>query len=66
MPPRSRARDLDPLIAKASKKFIDDENFVKSRAFTQFLWRRNMLFPSDDMCTFWTWDKHSTKYRSLL
>lgn len=37
-----RGKEIDPIIAQASHKFIDDENFVKSRAFAQFLWRRNI------------------------
>lgn len=37
-----RAREIDPIIAQASQKFIDDENFVKSKAFAQFLWRKNI------------------------
>ena len=35
-----KGKEIDPIIAQASQKFIDDENFVKSRAFAQFLWRR--------------------------
>ena len=30
------------MIAQASQNFIDDENFVKTRTFAQFLWRRNI------------------------
>ena len=30
------------MIAQAAQKFIDDENFLKNRAFAQFLWRRNI------------------------
>ena len=35
-------KEIDPIIAQASKKFMNDENFVKSRAFAQFLWRKNI------------------------
>ena len=31
-----RGKEIDPLVAQASKKFIDDESIVKSRAFAQF------------------------------
>ena len=37
-----RGREIDPIIAQESQNFIDDENFVKSRAFVQFLWRNNI------------------------
>ena len=37
-----RGKEIDPIIAQASKKFIDDESFVRSRAFAQVLWRRNI------------------------
>ena len=29
-------------MEEESNKLLDDEFFVKSRAFTQFLWRRNI------------------------
>ena len=37
-----KGKEIDPIIVQASQKFIDDENFVKSRAFEQFLWRKNI------------------------
>ena len=37
-----KGKEIDPIIAQASQKFIDDESFVKSRAFAQFLWRKNI------------------------
>jgi hypothetical protein len=37
-----RGREIDPIIAQASQNFIDDKIFVNSRAFAQFLWRRNI------------------------
>ena len=32
-----QGKEIDPIGAKASENFINDENFVKSRAFAQFL-----------------------------
>lgn len=37
-----QGKEIDPLVAQASEKFINDENFVKSRAFAQFLWKLNI------------------------
>lgn len=37
-----QGKEIDPIIAEASQKFIDDESFVRSRAFAQFLWRKNI------------------------
>ena len=37
-----RGKEIDPIISQASQKFINDENFVRSRAFAQFLWRKNI------------------------
>ena len=28
-----QGKEIDPIVAQASEKFINDENFVKSRAF---------------------------------
>ena len=35
-------KEIDPIVEEEPKKLLDDEIFVKSRAFTQFLWRRNI------------------------
>lgn len=32
-----QGKEIDPIISQTSQKFIDDENFVKSRAFAHFL-----------------------------
>ena len=37
-----RGKEINPIIAQAYKKFIYDEIFVKSKEFSQFLWRRNI------------------------
>lgn len=37
-----RCKGIDPIIAQASKKFIDDEYFVRSRALAQLLCRKNL------------------------
>lgn len=37
-----QGKEIDPIVAQASERFINDENFVKSRAFAQFLWRLNI------------------------
>ena len=37
-----QGKEIDPIVAQASERFINDENFVKSRAFVQFLWRLNI------------------------
>ena len=37
-----QGKEIDPIVAQASERFINDENFVRSRAFAQFLWRFNM------------------------
>lgn len=37
-----QGKEIDPIIVEASQKFIDGENFVRSRAFAQFLWRKNI------------------------
>ena len=37
-----QGKEIDPIVAQASKSFINYENFVKSRAFSQFFWRLNM------------------------
>ena len=37
-----QGKDIDPIVSQASERFINDENFVKSRAFAQFLWRLNI------------------------
>ena len=31
-----KGKEIDPIIAKTSQKVIDDETFVRSRAFAQF------------------------------
>ena len=38
----SQGKEIDPIVAQALEKFINDENFVRSRAFAQFLWRLNI------------------------
>ena len=37
-----KGKEIDPIIGQVSQKFIDDESLVRSRAFAQFLWRRNI------------------------
>ena len=37
-----RGREIDPIIGQAYDQFISDNDFVKSKAFKQFLWRTNM------------------------
>ena len=37
-----QGKEIDPIVSQASKRFINDEIFVKSRAFAQFLWRLNI------------------------
>ena len=37
-----QGKEIDPIVAQAFDKFINDENFVRSRAFAQFFWRLNM------------------------
>ena len=37
-----QGKEIYPIVVQASKRFINDENFVRSRAFAQFLWRLNM------------------------
>ena len=37
-----QGKEIDPIVSQAFEKFISDENFVRSRAFAQFLWRLNM------------------------
>ena len=37
-----QGKEIDPIVSQASEKFINDEKFVKSRAFAQFLWRLNI------------------------
>ena len=37
-----QGKEIDPLVSQASEKFLNDDNFVKSRAFAQFLWRSNI------------------------
>ena len=37
-----RGREIDPIIGQAYDQFISNNDFVKSRAFKQFLWRINM------------------------
>lgn len=37
-----RGKEIDPIVEHASHKFIDDESFVKSRAFAQFMWRKSI------------------------
>ena len=32
-----QGKEIDPIVAQALEKFINDENFVRSRAFAQFL-----------------------------
>ena len=37
-----QGKEIDLIVAQASEKFINDESFVRSRAFAQFLWRLNI------------------------
>ena len=37
-----RGKEIDPIIGQAYDQFINVNNFDKSRAFKQFLWRINM------------------------
>ncbi len=37
-----QGKEIDPIVAQAFERFINDENFVRSRAFAQFLWRLNI------------------------
>ena len=37
-----RGREVDPVIHQDFDKFVFDDDFVKSRAFKQFLWRISM------------------------
>ena len=37
-----KGKEIDPIMEQATSKFLDDENFVNSRAFIQFLWRSNI------------------------
>ena len=37
-----RGEEIDPIIGQAYDQFISNDDFVKSRAFKQFLWRINM------------------------
>ena len=33
-----RGKEIDPIISQAYDQFISDNNFVKTKAFKQFLW----------------------------
>lgn len=37
-----KGRELDPVIEQASHQFFSDDNFINSRAFYQFAWRKNI------------------------
>ena len=37
-----KGKEIDPIISQAYDQFISDNDFVKSRAFKQFLWQINM------------------------
>ena len=37
-----RGKEIDPIISQAYDQFIFDNDFVKFKAFKQFLWRINM------------------------
>lgn len=37
-----QGKEIDPIVAQAYEKFINDNFFVKSRAFAQFFWRLNI------------------------
>lgn len=33
-----RGKEIDPIVEQEKRKYLEDEDFVKSRAFIQFLW----------------------------
>ena len=42
-----RGNEMDSVVYQATQNFMSDDSFVKSRAFLQFLWKRNLpLFES--------------------
>lgn len=38
-----KGNEMDPVIYQAAQTFMSDNSFIKSRAFLQFLWKRNFV-----------------------